>query len=116
MAENRDPAKLPGLFKAFTAKFPALAAAHESIAKAVDAAGPLDRKTCELIKIGLSVGASLESATKSHVRRAMEHGATESEIEQAILLAMNTCGFPRTVMAWQWACQQFERQRNDARR
>ena len=114
MAEDRDPATLPGTFKAFMTKFPALSAAHESIAKAVDAAGPLDRKICELIKIGLSVGAGLETATRSHVRRAMEHGATEAEIEQAILLAMNTCGFPRTVMAWQWARQQIERQQKDA--
>lgn len=114
MAEDRDPAKLPGTFKAFITKFPALGAAHESIAKAVDAAGPLDRKMCELIKIGLSVGAGLETATRSHVRRAMEHGANEAEIEQAILLAMNTCGFPRTVMAWQWARQQIERQQKEA--
>lgn len=114
MAEDKDPTKLPATFKAFTTKFPALGAAHESIAKAVDVAGPLDRKTCELIKIGLSVGAGLETATRSHVRRAIEHGATEAEIEQAILLAMNTCGFPRTVMAWQWARRQIERQEKDS--
>jgi molybdopterin-guanine dinucleotide biosynthesis protein A/alkylhydroperoxidase/carboxymuconolactone decarboxylase family protein YurZ len=114
VAEDTDLTKLPATFKAFTAKFPALAAAHESIGKAVDVVGPLDRKTCELIKIGLSVGAGLETATRSHVRRAIEHGATEAEIEQAILLAMNTCGFPRTVMAWQWARRQIERQEKDS--
>jgi hypothetical protein len=54
VAEDRDPAKLPGTFKAFITKFPALGEAHEAIAKAVDAAGPLDRKMCELVKIGLS--------------------------------------------------------------
>ena len=101
--------KLPATFMAFVQKYPALGSAHEAIAKAVDAAGPLDSKTCSLIKIGLSAGAGLESATRSHVRRAMQNGATQQEIEQAILLAMNTCGFPRTVAAWQWAQQQFER-------
>lgn len=111
MAETADRTKkdLPGTFKAFVNKFPGVGAAHEAVAKAVDAAGPLDRKTCELIKIGISIGAGLESATRSHVRRAMEHGASEAEIEQAILLAVNTCGFPRTVAAWQWARQQIER-------
>ena len=74
-------------------------------------AGPLDEKTCLLIKIGVSLGAGLESAVKSHVRRATEAGATEAEIEQAILLAMTTAGFPRTVAAWSWARQQFERDR-----
>jgi 4-carboxymuconolactone decarboxylase len=101
--------KLPPTFKAFIARYPELGKAHEAIARAVDAAGPLDPKTCSLIKIGLSIGAGLETATKSHVRRAMQNGATEAEVEQAILLAMNTCGFPRTVAAWQWARQQFER-------
>ena len=103
------PDKLPNTYQAFTAKFPELGAAHEHIAKAVDHAGPLDRKTCELVKIGLATGAGLESAVRSHVRRALEAGASEQEIEQAILLAMNTLGFPRTVAAWSWARQQFER-------
>jgi len=101
--------KLPGTYLRFIEKFPALGDAHESVARAVDQAGPLDRKTCELIKIGLSVGAGLESAVRSHVRRAMQHGATEVEIEQAVILAMNTLGFPRTVAAWSWARQQIER-------
>jgi alkylhydroperoxidase/carboxymuconolactone decarboxylase family protein YurZ len=101
--------KLPGRFKAFIEKFPALGDAHEQVAKAVDRAGPLDRKQCELIKIGICLGAGLESALRSHVRRAIEHGATVVEIEQAILLGMNTCGFPRTVAAWSWAWEQIER-------
>src|SRR5271157_5992884 len=101
MATQKNPSApqppLPATFKAFIQKFAALGEAHEQVAKAVDVAGPLDRKTCELIKVGICIGAGLESALRSHVRRAMEHGATETEIEQAILLAMNTCGFPRTV-------------------
>lgn len=116
MADQDSPkSRLPATFKAFIQKFPALGEAHENVAQAVDGYGPLDRKTCELIKIGLSVGAGLESATRSHVRRAMEHGATVEEIEQAVLLAMNTLGFPRTVAAWQWAWQQIERDRQEHR-
>ena len=87
----------------------ALGRAHESVAKAVDEAGPLDAKTLALVKIGICIGAGLESALRSHVRRAMQHGATETEVEQAILLGMNTVGFPRTVAAWSWAQEQFER-------
>ena len=101
--------ELPKTYKDFITKFPALGEAHEKIAKAVESYGPLDRKTCELIKVGLAVGAGLETATRSHVRRALQQGASEAEIEQAILLAYNTCGFPRMVMAWQWARQQIER-------
>ena len=112
-ADNPTPAKVPGTFKAFVQKFPALGKAHEEVAQAVAGYGPLDAKTCELVKIGLSIGAGLESAVRSHVRRAMEHGARVEEIEQAVLLAMNTLGFPRTVAAWQWAWQQIDRDRNE---
>jgi 4-carboxymuconolactone decarboxylase len=108
-AKQNESVKLPGTYKDFVQKFPQLGAAHEAVAKAVEKAGPLDAKTCALVKIGICVGAGLESALRSHVRRAMQHGATEQEIEQAILLSMNTCGFPRTVAAWSWARQQFER-------
>jgi alkylhydroperoxidase/carboxymuconolactone decarboxylase family protein YurZ len=107
---KHDPRNgIPETFLSFVDRHPALCDAHEAIARAVDAAGPLDRKTCELIKIGLSVGAGLETATRSHVRRALEHGASAAEIEQTILLAMNTCGFPRTVAAWKWAQTCFAR-------
>ena len=94
---------LPTTFKQFTKRFPDIAAAHEAIARSVDRQGPLDRKTCELIKLGISIGAGLVTATQSHAKRARQEGASAAEIEQAILLTMNTCGFPRTVAAWQWA-------------
>lgn len=99
--------KVPKTFRAFVTKFPEIGAAHESVARAVEKAGPLDRKTCELIKIGIALGAGLESAVKSHVRRALEHGATTAEIEQAVLLGVNTRGFPAAVAAWQWAWDQI---------
>jgi alkylhydroperoxidase/carboxymuconolactone decarboxylase family protein YurZ len=102
---------LPNTFKRFLAKYPELVACHESMAKAVDQTGPLDDKTCALIKIGICAGAGMESALRSHVRRATQAGASETEITQAILQAMNTCGFPRTVAAWSWAQIQFQRDR-----
>ena len=107
--------KLPGTYKQFVKKYPALGDAHESVANTIQELGELDAKTCALIKIGICVGAGLESAMRSHVRRAMQHGASEAEIEQAILLGMNTVGFPRTVASWSWAHIQFERERNDAK-
>src|SRR5208282_1064494 len=114
-AEPSGPGpKLPKTFRAFVTKFPEIGEAHEKVAQAVDKAGPLDRKTCELIKIGISMGAGLESAVKSHVRRALENGATTAEIEQAVLLGTNTRGFPATVAAWQWASEQIQRDRGES--
>ncbi|MFN0009337.1 MAG: carboxymuconolactone decarboxylase family protein [Planctomycetota bacterium] len=99
----------PKSFRAFVARYPALGRAHEEIAHAVDRAGPLDARTLALVKIGICTGTGLESALRSHVRRAMSHGAKPTEIRQAILLGMNTVGFPRTVAAWSWAEEQLKR-------
>ncbi len=107
--KGRSNSAVPQTFKDFITKYPALGEAHERVAKAVEKAGPLDEKTCALIKIGICIGAGLDSALRSHVRRAMQAGANETEIEQAILLAMNTCGLPRTVAGWSWAHEQFAR-------
>jgi 4-carboxymuconolactone decarboxylase len=99
----------PGTFKSFVGRHPELGRAHEAVARAVEQAGPLDAKTLALIKIGICVGAGLESALRSHVRRAAQAGASEAEVEQAILSGMNTVGFPRTVAAWSWAQEQLAR-------
>ena len=106
---SKSDRRLPKTFTRFAEKYPELRDAHEAVAKIVDTAGPLDRKQCELIKMGICMGAGLESAFRSHVRRAREHGATIEEIEQAVLLAMTTVGFPRTAAAWQWTWKQIER-------
>jgi alkylhydroperoxidase/carboxymuconolactone decarboxylase family protein YurZ len=111
--KNSKPADsasdLPATFKDFVAEYPALGKAHQDAARAVEKAGPLNTKSQFLIKIGICVGAGLESALRSHVRRALVAGATHAEIDQAILLGMNTVGFPRTVAAWSWAQKQFQR-------
>jgi len=107
--KSKTTVRLPGTYEEFITRYPRLGRAHENIATEVETAGPLDAKTLALIKIGVCIGAGLESALRSHVRRAMQHGAKPAEVEQAILLGMNTVGFPRTVAAWSWAQEQFKR-------
>ncbi len=109
-----NKSQIPGTYRQLMEAFPEITAAHDQMASAVEHAGPLDNKTCALIKIGVSVGAGLESALRSHVRRAKQAGATEEEIVQAVFQGMNTIGFPRTVAAWSWARMQFERDQNEA--
>jgi alkylhydroperoxidase/carboxymuconolactone decarboxylase family protein YurZ len=110
MTQQRDD--LPRTFQKFTERFPELRDAHQAIAQLADKAGSLSRRECELIKMGICMGAGLESAFRSHVRRAMEHGATIGEVEQAVVLAMTTVGFPRTAAAWQWAHKQIAHDRD----
>lgn len=106
---SAGPSPLPGPYQQFIQKYPELGEAHEHIASIVEQVATLDAKTCALIKIGICVGAGLESALRSHVRRALKCGTTREEIEQSILLGMNTVGFPRTVASWTWANKQFDR-------
>ena len=105
------PAKLPGLYRELMVRYPELAAAHDQMGQAAEACGPLDAKSLALVKIGMAVGAGLESAVRSHVRRAGEMGIAQEEITQAIFQGMTTLGFPRTMAAWSWAKVQWERDR-----
>ena len=55
-----------------------------------------------------SVGAGLESAVKSHVRRALQAGVSADEIEHVLILGINSIGFPSSVAAWQWGRQAID--------
>lgn len=96
-------AKLPKRFQKFKADFPNAAAAYEALGNAVHSAGPLNEKTRALIKIGISTGARLEGAVHSHVRKALDVGATPDEIRHAVLLALPTIGLPSMMAALSWA-------------
>lgn len=113
-SESDGSGRLPKTFKAFIQKYPVLGESHQRVGREVESLGPMDAKQCALVKIGISLGAGLESAVRSHVRRAQQAGATKEEVEQAILLGMNTVGFPRTVAAWSWAQEQFARDDREA--
>jgi 4-carboxymuconolactone decarboxylase len=92
----------PKNYRRFKQQFPAVAEAYERLGEACQWHGPLDPKTRELIKLGIAIGAGLEGATHSHVRRALEAGATPEEIHHAALLATTTIGFPSMMRAMSW--------------
>jgi alkylhydroperoxidase/carboxymuconolactone decarboxylase family protein YurZ len=86
--------KIPKRFKKFTEDYPKVAKAYERLGDEVHAAGPLDEKTRALVKLGISVGARLEGAVHSHVRKAIEAGGTADEVRHVVLLSMPTIGLP----------------------
>jgi len=104
----RDDEDRPVTFHRFSDRFPGLTEAHAALGVATDQAGPLGARDRELVKIGLCVGAGLESATKSDVRRGLEAGLTRAEIEHAVVQAVGTLGFSPTVRAWVWATEQID--------
>ena len=100
MTEKHE--KLPRTYEVFTERFPGIHEAHENLGGTLDEAGPLDTRATALVKLGICVGAGLESAVRSHVRRALEAGVSAEEIEHALVLGVNSIGFPSSVAAWQW--------------
>lgn len=77
--------------------------AVEALGKTIRKQGPLDDKTAHLIQLAAAVAIRSEGATHSHVRRALECGATPEEIYHAIILLTSTIGFPTVSAALSWA-------------
>lgn len=102
---------LPEVYRSFRHRFPEVAAQHDAVAAAVDAAGPLDERTARLAKLGIALGAQAEGSVRSNVRKALDAGVSVEEIEQVILLGLTTRGFPATIAAWQWAHEVLDAER-----
>jgi alkylhydroperoxidase/carboxymuconolactone decarboxylase family protein YurZ len=95
--------KLPERYKRFMQTYPEIGKAYRELGDAVAEAGPLEPKVCALIKLGLSIGSKQEGAARSHVRKALEAGATADEIRHAVLQATTTVGFPAMMAGFSWA-------------
>ena len=94
--------QLPPTYRRFAKLNPSVSLAYESLGEACAQAGPLDDKTRELIKLALAVGARFEGGVHSHVRRALDVGASASEIRHVVTLAVPTLGFPNAAAAFTW--------------
>ncbi|MEK9138419.1 MAG: carboxymuconolactone decarboxylase family protein [Bacteroidota bacterium] len=94
--------KPPKRFQQFTKDYPSVAKGYETLGKAVHAAGPLDEKTRALVKLGISIGAKLEGAVHSHVRKALDAGVRPDELHHAAVLALPTMGLPSMMAALSW--------------
>lgn len=92
----------PKRFLQFKKDYRKIFDAYERLGAAVHEAGPLDDKTRALIKLGISTGARLEGAVHSHVRKALDAGATPAELRQVALLSLPTIGLPSMMAALSW--------------
>jgi 4-carboxymuconolactone decarboxylase len=89
--------KLPSFYEQFRERHPDVVAAYEALGDATRAAGPLPPAEVEIVKLALAAGARIEGAIHSHVRRALEAGATPAAIRHVPVLAITTLGFPRAM-------------------
>jgi 4-carboxymuconolactone decarboxylase len=95
--------RLPKIYDDFLYDFESVSDAYLKLGDELHSAGPLDKRSRTLVKIGVAVGAESEGAVRSHVRKALEEGLTREEIEHAILLSLTTAGFPRMIAALKWS-------------
>lgn len=92
---------LHDMFTVFKAEFPAVHEAQEALGKIIHAeTGPLPDKMRWLIKLAISGATGHQLALETHIAKAREAGATEGEIKQALLLIIQTMGFPRFMEAY----------------
>lgn len=81
---------------------PDVVMAYEALGAKCHAAGPLEPKTRELVKLALAIGSGLEGATHAHARAAGSVGATPDEIRHVAILAVTALGFPASMRAMTW--------------
>jgi AhpD family alkylhydroperoxidase len=84
-------------------KFNMVMEKHQDLGKAVREAGPIDEKSSQLIQLGAAAAIRAEGSVHSHVKRALEAGASAEEIYHAIVLLTSTIGFPAVAAALSWA-------------
>jgi alkylhydroperoxidase/carboxymuconolactone decarboxylase family protein YurZ len=76
---------------------------HQEFGKTLREAGPINEKDANLIQLAASAAVKAEGAAHSHIRRALDSGASPEEIYHAIILLSSTIGFPATAAALSWA-------------
>jgi alkylhydroperoxidase/carboxymuconolactone decarboxylase family protein YurZ len=93
---------LPPIVEAFAREHPEVWEAYNQLGRAASQAGPLEPKTERLVKLAIAVGAGLEGAVHSHVRRGLKAGLTREELRHVALLAITTNGWPSAIAALSW--------------
>jgi AhpD family alkylhydroperoxidase len=95
--------KLPKNYQNIRTRYEDYGQALGELGKAMKNAGPLDEKTSQLIQIAAAAAIKSEGSVHSHIRRAMELGASPDEIYHSILLLTSIIGFPSVAAAFSWA-------------
>jgi len=100
--------KGPKHYRRLQKRFPNVLVAVQNLGSTIRKAGPLDNKTSELIQLGVAASAGSIGAVNSHARRALEAGASEEELQHALILLISTIGFPKVAAALAWVEEVLE--------
>jgi len=102
-ARVRIVSNLPKRYTKFLEDYPHVGEAYRALGDTVHSAGPLDRRSQALVKLGIAIGSRSEGGVHSHVRKSLEAGLTPDEIRHAVLQATTTVGFANMMAALSWA-------------
>lgn len=92
----------PKRYEEVRRRHPKVLRAYEAYGEALAGAGPLDERERALVRLGVAVGARLESAVKAHARRGRDAGLSADALRHAAILAGTTIGFPSMMAALAW--------------
>jgi 4-carboxymuconolactone decarboxylase len=92
----------PKYYKDFKKRYPEVAKSYEQLALDCTKAGPLNKKTQHLVKLGIAIGIGSEGDVQNHAMQALADGVSPDEIRQAVLLSVTTAGFPTMIVTMQW--------------
>ena len=83
-------------------RFGEVMTAVENLGKTVKDAGPIKAKEAELIQLAAALAIRSEGGVHSHVRRALDAGATKEELYHTLILLTSTIGFPAVMAGISW--------------
>ncbi|MBN2468658.1 MAG: carboxymuconolactone decarboxylase family protein [Deltaproteobacteria bacterium] len=94
--------KIPDHYEKIRRKFDRFFNAVEALGEVTRNQGPLDVKTSHLIQLAAAAAIRSEGSVHSHLRRALDAGASPEEIYHAVILLTSTIGFPTVAAALSW--------------
>lgn len=95
--------KPPKTYRELKEKYGAFIEAVETLGHRVRESGPIEAKTAHLIQLAAAAAIRSEGSVHSHVKRALDAGASPDEVRHALILLTSTIGFPTVVAALTWA-------------
>mgnify|MGYP000113342490 CR=1 FL=1 len=88
-------------FTTFKKEFPLVYKGHEGLGKVIhEQSGPLPEKIRWLIKIAISGASGHALSLETHILKGKRSGLTDEEIKHALLMLIQTTGFPTFMEAY----------------
>lgn len=101
----------PRSWQRFAQRYPAAAAAYDTLSEACCHAGPLDERTVALAKLAISVGSHIDRSVHMHTKKALRAGVLPDALAQVALIAIPTIGLARALDALRWIDESIEEAR-----